>query len=143
MLNQVTLLGRLVRDPDLRTTQSGVSVVNFTLAVDRDFGKENKEADFPTCIAWRNTAEFIAKHFTKGRMIAVTGALRTSSFTDKDGNKRYKTDVEVSNAYFADSKSDNSGNSQGGHGQSSGQSYGKSSAPKFEEVDDDDGDLPF
>lgn len=138
MLNNVTLMGRLVRDPDLRTTQSGVSVTNFTIAVDRDFGKDNKESDFPTCIAWRNTAEFIAKHFTKGQMIVVSGALRTGSYTDKDGKKIYKTDVEVSNAYFAESKGENKGGGKGG------QNYARNNAPKFEEVpDEDDGDLPF
>lgn len=136
MLNQVTLQGRLVRDPELRTTQSGVSVTNFTIAVDRDFGKENRESDFPTCIAWRDTAEFIAKHFRKGQLIVVSGAIRTSSYTDKDGKKIYKTDVEVQKAYFSESKND-------GGGKSGGQSYSKPQTPKFEEVDEDDGDLPF
>lgn len=138
MLNKVILMGRLVRDPELRTTGSGVSVTNFTIAVDRDYKSgENREADFVTCQAWRNTAEFIAKNFSKGRMIAVEGSLQTSSFTNKEGNKVNKTEVVVNNAYFADSKP--SGGSSGNSG-----NYATPQAPKFQEIDDvDDGDLPF
>jgi len=136
MLNKTVLMGRLVRDPDLRKTNSGVSVVNFTVAVDRDFkggDKDKAEADFINCIAWRNTADFIAKYFAKGRMIVVSGALRTSSYTNKDGNKISKTEVEVDSCYFADSKT-------------SGRNASNDSNPaqRFEEVsDEDDGDLPF
>lgn len=139
-LNQVILCGRLVRDPDMRATQSGVSVTNFSIAVERDFNKgDNKESDFISCIAWRNTAEFIAKHFTKGSAICVTGAIRTSNYTDKDGKKVYKTDVEVREAKFVEPK--NSGGNGGGN--KGGDSYAKPSAPKFEEVDEDDESLPF
>lgn len=140
MLNHVTLQGRLVRDPELRTTSGGVSVTNFVIAVDRDFGQDKKEADFPQCIAWRNTAEFIAKHFAKGQMIVVSGSLRTGSYTDKEGKKIFKTEVAVDNAYFGESKGDG-GNRNGTKAE---QRYPQNSAPKFEEVsEDDDGDLPF
>lgn len=138
MLNKVCLMGRMVRDPELRTTGSGVSVTNFTIAVDRDYKSgENREADFITCQAWRNAAEFIAKNFSKGRMIAIEGALQTSSYTNKEGNKISRTEVVVNNAYFADSKPSNP-NSQGGN------SYGSPKTPKFEEADDlNEEDLPF
>ena len=137
-LNQVTLCGRLVRDPDMRTTQSGVSVTTFTIAVERDYNKgDNKETDFISCIAWRNTAEFIAKHFTKGTAICVTGSIRTSNYTDKDGKKVYKTDVECREARFVEPK--NNGGNGGGN---KGGDY-KTSAPKFEEVDESEDDLPF
>lgn len=138
MLNKVCLMGRMVRDPELRTTGSGVSVTNFTIAVDRDYKSgENREADFITCQAWRNAAEFIAKNFSKGRMIAIEGALQTSSYTNKEGNKISRTEVVVNNAYFADSKP-SSPNSQGGS------SYGSPKTPKFEEADDlNEEDLPF
>lgn len=136
MLNQVILMGRITRDLDLRTTGSGVSVVNFSLAVERDYRSgDKKETDFIDCQAWRNTAEFIAKNFGKGRMIIVKGSLQTSSFTNKEGNKVSKTEVVVDNAYFADSKPS---------GTNSENSYGHAKTPKFEEVDDmDDGDIPF
>lgn len=107
MLNKVILMGRLTRDPELRRTGSGLSVANFSIAVDRDYsGKDgaDKEVDFIDCVAWRATADFLSKYFTKGRMIAVAGRLQVSSYTDKDGAKRRKSDVVVENAYFADSK---------------------------------------
>lgn len=107
MLNQIIIMGRLTRDPELRRTGSGHAVASFTLAVDRDFaGKDGseKETDFIDCVAWRNTGEFVAKHFTKGRMAAVSGRLQIRSYTDKDGNKRRTAEVVADNVYFADSK---------------------------------------
>ena len=120
MLNHITIMGRLVRDPELRRTGSGIAVASFTVAVDRDFGKnENgeKETDFIDCVAWRQTGEFVSKYFNKGRMIVVSGRLQVRSWTDKDGNKRRTAEVVADNCYFGDSKrdSDNGGNAYGGN----------------------------
>ena len=130
MLNHITIMGRLVRDPELRRTGSGVAVASFTVAVDRDFGKnENgeKETDFIDCVAWRQTGEFVSKYFTKGRMIVVSGRLQIRSWTDKDGNKRRTAEVVADNCYFGDSKRDgDSGSSYGGNTYG-GNAYGGSS----------------
>ena len=101
-MNKVILMGRLARDPELRSTPNGVSVCTFALAVSRRFKNANGEydADFINCVAWRQTAEFISKNFTKGRMLGVAGSLQTRSY-DKDGQKRYVTEVSVDEAYFA------------------------------------------
>lgn len=159
MLNHITIMGRLTRDPELRRTGSGVAVASFTLAVDRDFsGKDGgeKETDFIDCVAWRQTGEFASKYFTKGRMAVVSGRLQIRSWSDKDGNKRRTAEVVVDNMYFGDSKkeSDNSGSSYGGssyggntYGQPSS-TYGGYSAPAapasdFAMLEDDDAQLPF
>ena len=105
MLNHITIMGRLTRDPELRRTGSGIAVASFTVAVDRDFGKnENgeKETDFIDCVAWRQTGEFISKYFAKGRMIVVDGRLEMRDWTDKEGNKRTSAEIVVANAYFGD-----------------------------------------
>ena len=120
MLNHITIMGRLTRDPELRRTGSGTAVATFSVAVDRDFGKnENgeKETDFIDCVAWRNTAEFVSKYASKGRMVAVSGRLQIRGWTDKDGNKRRTAEVVADNVYFGDSKrdSDNGGNAYGGN----------------------------
>lgn len=104
MLNQITIMGRLTRDPELRRTGSGTAVASFTLAVDRDFGKDEKETDFIDCVAWRQTGEFVSKYFSKGRMAVVSGRLQIRKWTDKDGNKRNTAEVAVDNIYFGDSK---------------------------------------
>ena len=131
MLNHITIMGRLVRDPELRRTGSGVAVASFTVAVDRDFGGRDggeKETDFIDCVAWRQTGEFVSKYFTKGRMIVVSGRLQIRSWTDKDGNKRRTAEVVADNCYFGDSKRDgDSGSSYGGNtygGNAYGNSYG-------------------
>lgn len=109
MLNRVTMTGRLVAAPELRHTQSGVPVTSFRIANDRDYGKgEEKETDFFDVVAWRATAEFICKYFTRGRMISVDGRLQTRSWKDKEGHNRVSTEILVDNAYFADSKKDDS-----------------------------------
>ena len=111
MLNHITIMGRLTRDPELRHTGSGTACASFALAVDRDFGKnENgeKETDFIDCVAWRQTGEFVSKYFTKGRMAVVSGRLQIRSWTDKDGNKRRTAEVVADNVYFGDSKNSNS-----------------------------------
>lgn len=105
MLNNVILQGRLCRDVELRRTDSGVAVASFTLAVDRDFGKnEEKETDFIDCVAWRQTGEFVDKYFSKGSLAVVSGRLQIRSWTDKDGNKRRTAEVVVNNVYFGESK---------------------------------------
>ncbi len=107
-MNKVILLGRLTRDPELRTTPSGVSVCSFSVAVNRRFAKEGQQtADFINCVAWRQNAEFLSKYFTKGRMIAVVGNLQTRKY-DKEGQTHYVTEVVVDELYFADSKSSSS-----------------------------------
>lgn len=106
MLNKIIIMGRLTRDPELRRTGSGTAVTSFSLAVDRDFKSQNgeKETDFIDVVAWRSTAEFVSKYFTKGRMAVVEGRLQMEDWTDKDGNKRRSFKVVVENAYFGDSK---------------------------------------
>lgn len=132
MLNKIIIMGRLVRDPEKRTTQSGVSVVSFTVAVDRDFKNgDEKVTDFIDCTAWRGTADFISKYFGKGRMIVVDGALNSRKWTDKDGNNRVSWEVQAQNVYFADSKRNDDGQ--------------QSKPQTFEELDsgEGDGELPF
>lgn len=112
-LNQITIMGRMVRDPELRRTGSGVAVTSFTLAVDRDYNPKDggeKETDFIDCNAWRNTAEFVAKYFTKGSMAIVSGRLQVRNWTDKEGNKRRSAEVVADSVYFGDSKKSTEGN---------------------------------
>ena len=122
MLNHIVLMGRLTRDPELRRTGSGIPVTTFTLAGDRDFGGNRetgeKETDFIDIVTWRNTAEFVAKYFAKGRMAVVSGRLQIRNWNDKDGNKRRSAEVVADNVYFGDSKRDNA---PGGFDQSYGQ----------------------
>ena len=145
MLNHITIMGRLTRDPELRRTGTGVAVASFTLAVDRDFGGRDggeRETDFIDCVAWRQTGEFVSKYFTKGRMAVVSGRLQIRSWTDKDGNKRRTAEVVADNVYFGDSKRD--GDSAPAAG-----SFGGYSAPAaapasdFAMLEDDDAQLPF
>ena len=150
MLNHITIMGRLTRDPELRRTGSGVAVASFTLAVDRDFGKnENgeKETDFIDCVAWRQTGEFVSKYFTKGRMAVVSGRLQIRPWTDKDGNKRRTAEIVADNVYFGDSRRD--GDNAGGYSAPAAGSFGGYSAPAaapasdFAMLEDDDAQLPF
>lgn len=144
MLNHIVIMGRLTRDPDLRYTQSQLPVVSFTPAVDRDFsGKDGseKQTDFIDCVAWRSTAEFVSKYFTKGSMAAVSGRLQLRDWTDREGSKRRSAEVIVDNIYFGGSKKDNSAASQSAPQQShSAPAYEQS---RFVEMDDGDEDLPF
>lgn len=150
MLNHIVLMGRLTRDPELRRTQSGTAVVSFALAVDRDFKGQDgeKETDFIDIVAWRNTAEFVSKYFTKGRMAVVEGRLQIRPWTDKDGNKRRSAEVVADNVYFGDSKRDGDSGQSGSYGvaPSYGDSYGGYGGygdNQFTELADDDGELPF
>jgi single-strand DNA-binding protein len=109
MLNHIVILGRLTRDPEMRTTGTGVNVCNFTVAVDRDFASgpnKEKETDFIDCVAWRKTGEFVGKYFRKGSMIAVSGRLEIRKWTDKDGNQRRSAEVNAENVYFGGSKNE-------------------------------------
>jgi len=107
MLNKIILMGRLTRDPELRSTQSGISVTSFSLAVERDFGRgEDRQTDFFDIVAWRGTAEFVHKYFRKGQLVAVEGRLQTRKWDDRDGNKRISYEVVADNVYFAERKSD-------------------------------------
>ncbi|MBR5236007.1 MAG: single-stranded DNA-binding protein [Clostridia bacterium] len=107
-MNKVVLVGRLARDPELRTTQSGTPVVSFTVACDRRFARqgEERQADFIGCVAWNKTAEFISRYFTKGMRIALDGRIQTRTYDDQSGNKRYITEVVVEDVEFAQSKTE-------------------------------------
>ena len=106
MLNNIIIMGRLTREPEIRRTQSGTAVASFSIACDRDFPSNGeRETDFIDCVAWKNTADFIGKYFTKGNMIALNGRLTTRSWQDKDGRNRKSIEVLVNNAYFGESKS--------------------------------------
>jgi single-strand DNA-binding protein len=147
MLNKVFIMGRLTRDPELRRTQSGTAVTSFSLAVDRDFKSQSgeKETDFIDVVAWRSTAEFVAKYFSKGRMAVVEGRLQIREWKDKDGNNRRSAEVIADNIYFGDSKRDGAGSD---YAPAYGAPMGGYSAPMggssaFAEIDEEDGDLPF
>ena len=108
MLNNVSIMGRLTADPELKYTQSDIAVTSFTLAVERDFKNANneKETDFIDFVAWRKTAEFICNYFHKGQLAAVTGSIQTRKYEDKDGNTRKAVEIVANNIYFAESKKD-------------------------------------
>ena len=150
MLNHITIMGRLTRDPELRRTGSGIAVASFTLAVDRDFSPKDggeRETDFIDCVAWRQTGEFVSKYFTKGRMAVVSGRLQIRNWTDKEGNKRRTAEVIADNVYFGDSKRE--GDGAGSYAAPAAQNFGGYSAPAsapasdFAMLDDDDAQLPF
>lgn len=139
MLNHITIMGRLTRDPELRRTGSGKLVASFTVAVDRDFSQgDQKETDFIDCVAWNKTGEFVDKYFSKGSMIVVSGRLQIRSWNDKDGNKRRTAEVVADNVYFGESKSQESRGTQA-------PSYGGYTTPAndYATLDDDDAQLPF
>lgn len=150
MLNRTTIMGRLTRDPELRRTGNGTAVTSFRIAVERDIAPQGqkKETDFFDCVAWRQTGEFIAKHFTTGRMIAIDGKLQTRSWNDKEGNKRTTVEIVADNAYFGDSKPQSG--SQGGYmppvnhpinrPENNGGQFGGSD---WAMLDDDDAQLPY
>lgn len=124
MLNHITLMGRLVANPELRTTNSGIKVAAMRIAVDRDYSKE-KETDFFDIVAWRGTAEFVCRYFTKGKPILVDGSLRTRKWTDKEGNNRIAFEIHAENVYFAGGEKTNN------------------SEPVLSDIDDSDGELPW
>lgn len=141
MLNHITVMGRLTKDPELWRTNNGVAVTSFSLAVDRDFADKNsgkKETDFIECVAWRSTAEFVEKYFSKGRMAVVSGRLQMRGWTDKDGNKRKTAEIVADHVYFGDSKKDYSGHPAA----NSAPEHYTNAGVDFTMVDDDD-DVPF
>ena len=138
MLNHITVMGRMTRDPELRYTQSNTPVASFRLAVDRDFAPKDggeRETDFIDCVAWRSTGEFVSKHFQKGSMIIVSGRLQMRDWTDKDGNKRRTAEIVADNVYFGESRKSRDGESAPPPAAEPGN--------QFQDVDDDDGNLPF
>lgn len=144
-MNKVILKGRLTADPELRQTQSGISSCRFTLAVDRKFADKStgeRQADFVSCTAWRSTAEFVSRYFTKGSMIIVEGALRTGSYTDKNHSDvtHYTTDVIIENAEFCEGKKKESSSSASSSSPSGTDDFGDLS--EFEEILSDE-DVPF
>ncbi|MCR5090174.1 MAG: single-stranded DNA-binding protein [Oscillospiraceae bacterium] len=161
MLNHIVIMGRLTRDPELRTTQSGVNVASFTVAVDRDFGGRDgndRQTDFIDCVAWRQTGEFVSKYFQKGSLIVVSGRLQSRKWQDREGQNRTSWEISADNVYFGGSKrdSDNSGNygqpygqqTYGGYDNNRGSSPAPTAVPPvspspFETLEEDDGDLPF
>ena len=163
MLNHITIMGRLTRDPELRRTGSGIAVASFTVACDRDYAPKDggeRGCDFIDCVAWRQTGEFVSKYFTKGSMAVVSGRLQIRDWNDKEGNKRRTAEIVADNVYFGSSKrdSENSGSSYGGNtygGNNGGytapasNNFGGYNAPAaapasdFAMLDDNDAELPF
>lgn len=156
MLNRVVLMGRLVADPELRQTPNGVFVASFKIAVDRNYQQKDtgeRQADFISCVAWRQTGEFISRYFQKGRMIALEGSLQTRNYEDKTGARKTAYEVIVDQAYFADSKPAGGQTSAGTtpfptqppqfEEPQRGNSLSVGDFGNFEEIDTDDGDLPF
>lgn len=144
MINIVALTGRLVYEPELKTTQNGLSVLSFVVAVDRNYQAQgqDRQADFIDCVAWRQNAEFISRYFHKGSMIGIEGSIQTRNFTDKNGNNRKATEVVVNQASFCGSKNDGNGGSQNSAFNQPAPSYASASNSDFEEIVDED-DLPF
>ena len=139
MLNSVCLMGRLTADPELKSTQSGVSVCSFRIAVDRTYqpkGQE-KQTDFINIVTWRGTAEFVSRYFRKGQLVAVQGSIQTSQYTDRDGNKRTTFDVVADNVFFAEKKAESGETKQG-----AGYDHSPYIQCDFEEIISPD-ELPF
>ena len=149
-MNQIIIMGRMTRDPELRHTPNGVSVASFTLAVDRGYTPKDgseKLTDFIDVVAWRNTAEFVSKYFVKGQMAAVSGRLQIRDWTDKEGNKRRSAEVIADNIYFTESKKNREasyGHVPVEHKEDHNTGYSSPvESSDFSELDMDDGDLPF
>jgi len=150
-MNQIVLMGRLTRDPELRYTQNNTPVASFAIAVDRRFAQKDggeRQTDFIDIVAWQNTGEFVSKYFVKGQMALVTGRLQIRDWTDRDGNKRRSAEVVADNVYFTESKKSREaslGRSEprdDHHG--GGATYTTPvTGSDFEELDLDEGDLPF
>ena len=142
MLNKIVLMGRITKDIEKKTTQSGVSVLSTTIAVDRDFKNgDEKQTDFVDCVFWRHNADFLEKYAAKGRMIVVSGSLQSRKWQDKDGNNRISWEVQAESVYLADSKRDGTNNTNTNSYASNGAI--NVNADGFRELDDSDGKLPF
>lgn len=149
MLNQIVVMGRLTRDPELRRTDSGIAVAGFTVAVDRDFAPKDggeRETDFIDCVAWRNTGEFVSKYFAKGSMAVVSGRLQVRGWTHKNGNKRRTAEIVADNVYFGESKRDDHRSNGYTASAPSGGGYAAPASAKttdYQLLEDDDEQLPF
>lgn len=151
MLNHITIMGRLTRDPEIRRTGSGIAVTNFTVAVDRDYPSTEtgeKETDFINCVAWRHKGEFVSKYFTKGSMIVVSGRLQIKKWTDRNSMNHYDAEIVADDVYFGESKRDNSNNTPATNTYSNPYNYGTYQTPvqvnpEWAMLDDDDAQLPF
>lgn len=147
MLNQISVMGRIVRDPELRRTNSGKPVTSFTLACDRDFKNSKtgeKEVDFLDCVAWNSTAEIVEKYFHKGQMAVASGRLQIRQYTDKNGQKRRHAEILASSVYFCGGKKNGSaGGSEPGSGYSAPSYQTNAPSGDFAELEDEDGQLPF
>lgn len=141
MLNKIIIMGRLTRDPELRRTGSGTAVTSFSLACDRDFKSQSgeKETDFIEVVAWKNTAEFVSKYFSKGRMAVVEGRLQIRDWTDKAGSKRTTAEVVADNVYFADSKRSESNDNQ----KENFNALSGRVSDDFAPISEEDGEIPF
>lgn len=141
MLNKVVLMGRLTKDPELRRTGSGTAVTSFSLACDRDFKSQSgeKETDFIEVVAWKNTAEFVSKYFSKGRTAVVEGRLQIRDWTDKSGNKRITAEIVADNVYFADSKRSESNENQ----KENFNALSGRLSDDFVPISEEDGEIPF
>ncbi len=154
MLNRIVIMGRLTRDPELRRTQSGVAVTTITVAVDRDYqsrDSQEKQTDFIDVVAWRSTAEFVSKYFTKGKMIVVDGSLQSRKWTDKNGQNRISWEVQADNVYFGESRRDaqggdyaapSYGSAPSSYSNPPAENYSAPAGGGFSEVEED-GELPF
>ena len=147
MYNKVIMIGRLVADPELRTTPNGINVASMRIAVDRPYSKGGeRKSDFFNVVAWRQNAEFVSRYFAKGRLIGIEGSLQTRDYTDKEGNKRTAFEIQVDRAFFTESKSSAGGSAMGDSPvpapSTAGVSYASGSNGDFQAIDDDD-DLPF
>lgn len=141
MLNKVVIMGRFTKAPELRRTGSGTAVTSFSLACDRDFKSQSgeKETDFIEVVAWKNTAEFVSKYFSKGRMAVVEGRLQIRDWTDKAGNKRTTAEVVADNVYFADSKRSESNDNQ----KENFNALSGRLSDDFVPISEEDGEIPF
>ena len=145
MLNKVVLMGRLTKDPELKYTPSNVAVTTFTVAVDRNYARqgEQRQTDFINVVAWRTTAEFVAKYFSKGQLMALSGSIQTRTWDDNEGKRHYVTEVVADEVYFAEGKRDNAGTSyQAPMPTETPAAQQMPKSPDFE-ISPDDDDLPF
>jgi len=145
MLNMVALMGRLTADPELRYTPNNVPVTTFSLACDRSYVKsgQDRQTDFINVVAWRQSAEFVTKYFRKGMLVAVQGSIQTRSYQDKDNNKRTAVEVVAEAVHFAEPKRDSAPGGAPAKFEPQPEAYASGDLSDFEEVSDDDGDLPF
>lgn len=142
MYNKAILIGRLVADPEMRTTPNGINVATFRIAVDRFTKSAEKKADFINIVSWRQQAEFVCRYFSKGKAIGIDGSIQTRDYTDKEGNKRYAFEIVADRVFFVEPKNASGGAPATPTAANEGVSYSSGSTGDFQVVDNDD-DLPF